>query len=122
MELTQLQAWGAMLRVNEGIEPEVLFGRELTVDFKFQENKEYVRGVLEQQRDLREVGERWVYRDDLPKDWPSFTYQKIVNGDGVPSEEIVGEQSSRHDGQPQHPGDELLARARELAQQFARVA
>ena len=100
----------------------MLFGRELTVEFKFQENKEYVRGVLEQQRDLREVGERWVMKDDLPKDWPSFAYQKIVNADGVPSEEIVGEQAGRHNGKAQHPGDELLARARELAQQFARVA
>jgi hypothetical protein len=122
MELSQLQTWGDMLRRYEGVEPEVLFGKQLTVEFRFQENKDYVRGVLERQRDLREIGERWVMKDDLPKDWPSFGYQKIVNREGVPSEEIVQEQSRLHSGQPQHPGDELLARARDLAEQFARAA
>jgi rubrerythrin len=122
MELTHVQLWGEMLKKYEGIEPEVLFGAELSVEFQFQENKEYVRGVLEQQRDLREIGERWVFKDDLPKNWPSYAYQKIVNGDGVPSEEIMQEQSGRHNGTAQHPGDELLARARELAQQFSQTA
>jgi hypothetical protein len=122
MELSQLQAWGDLLRRNEGIAPEILFGKELKVEFKFQENKEYVRGVLEQQRDLREIGERWVMKDELPKSWPSFAYQKIVNADGVPSEEIVREQSGRHNGQLQHPGDKLLKRARDLAEQFSRAA
>ena len=122
MELTHLQLWGQMLEKYEGIAPEALFGDQLTVEFKFQENKEYVRGVLAQQRDLREIGERWVMKNDLPKDWPSYAYQQIVNGDGVPSEEIMLEQQRRHDGQLQHAGDELLARARDLAQQFSRAA
>jgi hypothetical protein len=63
-----------------------------------------------------------VFKDDLPKSWPSFAYQQVVNGDGVPSEEIVREQAGRHNGHSQHPGDELLKRARDLAQQFASVA
>jgi hypothetical protein len=61
-------------------------------------------------------------KEDLPKNWPSFAYQKIVNADGIPSEEIVDTQSDRHDGQAPHPGDELLARARDLAQQLRRAA
>ena len=122
MELTHLQVWGDMLRRFEGIEPEVLFGNELVVEFKFQENKDYVRGVLEQQRDLREVGSAWVWKDNLPRDWSSYAYQHIVNADGVPSEEIVREQAIRHNGTVQHPGDDLLGRARELATQFSRVA
>jgi hypothetical protein len=93
----------------------VLFGSQLTVEFKFQENKEYVRGVLAQQRDLREIGERWVMKDDLPRNWPSFGYQKTVNKDGVPSNEIVEQQAGQHDGRTEHPGDELLKRARDLA-------
>jgi len=40
----------------------------------------------------------------------------------VPSEEIMREQSRRHNGQMQHPGDELLLRARQLAEEFSRVA
>ena len=104
MELTHVQLWGEMLKKYEGIEPEVLFGPTLTVEFKFQENKEYVRGVLQQQRDLREVGPSWVMKDQLPRDWPSFAYQQIVNADGVPSEEIVREQSARHKAEAPHPG------------------
>jgi Mn-containing catalase len=115
MELTHLQLWGEMLKKYEGVEPEVLFGSQLTVEFKFQENKEYVRGVLAQQRDLREIGERWVMKDDLPRNWPSFGYQKTVNKDGVPSNEIVEQQAGQHDGRTEHPGDELLKRARDLA-------
>jgi Mn-containing catalase len=115
MELTHLQLWGEMLEKYQGVEPEVLFGKQLTVEFKFQENKEYVRGVLAQQRDLREIGERWVMKDDLPRDWPSFAYQKIVNKDGVPSNEIVQQQAGQHNGRAEHPGDELLERARDLA-------
>ena len=122
MELSHLQAWAEMLKKYEGIEPEALFGPELRVEFRFQENKEYVRGVLEQQRDLREIDGSWVMKDQLPKDWPSFAYQATVNADGNPSEEIVREQSGRHNGQAQHPGDELLARARNLAQQFSHAA
>ncbi|MCA1645119.1 MAG: hypothetical protein LC797_06500, partial [Chloroflexi bacterium] len=122
MELGQLQAWGQIFRRYEGIEPEIVFGQQMTVEFKFQENKEYVRGVLEQQRDVREIGDRWVQKDDLPKDWPSFRYRNIVNADGNPSEDIVREQADRHDGQVEHPGDELLSRARDLAEQFARTA
>lgn len=122
MELTHVQLWGQMLQKYEGIEPEMLFPSELTVEFKFQENKEYVRNVLERQVDLREVGDHWVWKDDVPADWPSAAYQKIVNADGVPSEEIVSEQSGRHDGRAEHPGDELLARARQLAQQLRRAA
>src|SRR5690606_24353196 len=45
MELEHLHLWGDMLRKYEGIEPEQLFGDEMTVEFKFDENKEYVRNV-----------------------------------------------------------------------------
>jgi hypothetical protein len=78
--------------------------------------------VLEQQCDLREVGSAWVWKDNLPADWPSYAYQQIVNADGVPSEEIVREQASRHNGTAEHPGDDLLARARELATRLSLVA
>lgn len=122
MELTHVQAWGEMLRKYEGRDPEVVFGDRLSVEFKFQENKEYVRHVLEQQVNVRELGSTWTSKDKLPADWPSYDYQKTVNADGNPSEEIVDVQVSRHDGQAQHPGDELLARARSLALEFRETA
>jgi Mn-containing catalase len=113
MELEHLQQWGAMLQKYEGIEPQTLFGTELQVEFRFQENKQYVREVLEKQRDLRLLNRGWVWKNDLPRDWPSYAYQQRVNADGVPSEKVVDiQQVGAGDGRP---GEELLARARQIA-------
>lgn len=114
MELEHLHLWGDMLRKYEGVEPEVLFGNELKVDFKFQENKEYIRNVLEKQKDLRVWDGSYAMVDDLPADWPSFAYQERVNADRVPSERIVDERDLSED-MVERPGDELLKRAREVA-------
>ncbi len=120
MELTHLQRWGDLLRHCEGVEPEVLFGEEIRADFKFTENKEYVRQVL-QQRDLRLMpGGAWTTQDQLPPDWPSLRYLETVNAGGIPSEQIVQRQQQRG-RQGQRPGDELLQRAREVAEHLAPV-
>ena len=90
----------------------MLFGAELTVEFRFQENKEYVRQVLAQQRDLRVLPYGYTTLDQVPE--ATRQYQAIVNADGIPSEDIVDRQGL----QPKEavrPGDELLERARELA-------
>ncbi len=113
MELTHLQLWGELLRKYQGVDPEALFGRDLKVDFKFQENKEYVRHVLDQQRQVCLSDHGWAMKQDLPPDWLSHRYKQIVNADGVPSEEIVDFQVDRG-----RPGDDLLQRARQLALQF----
>jgi hypothetical protein len=118
MEFTHLQLWGDMLRRAEGIEPEVLFGEELAVEFKFQENKEYVRRVIDQQRDLRLLPDGgWTTKDQLPADWPSFAFLKTVNADGIPSEQIVESQQARGD-RDSRPGNDLLQRARQVAEQL----
>jgi hypothetical protein len=113
MELTHLQMWGEMLRKYQGVDPASLFGNHLQTDFKFQENKEYVRRVLDQQRQARLLDHGWAMKQDLPSDWPSHRYKQIVNADGIPSEEIVDIQADRG-----RPGDDLLERARQLALQF----
>ena len=116
MELEHLRLWGDMLRRHEGRDPEELFGSQLTVEFRFQENKEYVRAVMERQRDLRLIAYGWEKKDDLPKDWPSRAYQDVVNAGGVPSEEVVMRQmQARRHVADEGPGDELLERARRLA-------
>jgi hypothetical protein len=117
MELEHLQLWGQLLAKYEGIEPEALFGDQLTVEFKFEENKSYIRKVLAQQIDLRQWGGQWLPKDELPSDWPSHRYKELVNADGIPSEEIVDLQAARQDP-PERPGDEVLARAREVALQL----
>ncbi len=62
----------------------------------FEENKDYVNRVLEEQIDLESVGRTmdFVRIRDLPDDWPSFLYQRRVNAGGVPSEMVV----ERHGG------------------------
>jgi len=122
MELTHAQVWGEMLRKYEGRDPEVVFGERMTVEFKFQENKEYVRHVLNEQVNLRELGATWTVKDQLPESWPSYAYQERVNAGGDPSEEIVDLQAGTHNGHSQHPGDELLARARRMALDFRQTA
>ena len=112
MELTHLQLWGDMLRKYEGRDPEAVFGQELQVDFKFTENKEYLRTLTEQQHGLRLHNKQYVWKDDLPSDWPSYGYQEQVNADGIPSEEIVDRQAERA---KERPGSDLLVRARDLA-------
>jgi hypothetical protein len=120
VELTHLQLWGDMLRKYEGRDPEVVFGTTLNVEFKFTENKEYLRRVLDFQRDVRMRApfQPYAIKDDLPGDWPAYRYQQIVNAGGNPSEEVVDIQRtlpSQHVPADTRPGDELLERARELA-------
>src|SRR3712207_7217447 len=120
MELTHLQLWGDILRKYEGRDPEVLFGTTMNVEFKFTENKEYLQHVLDFQRDVRQRDHGYAMLDELPPDWPSFSYQRVVNEGGAPSEVIVNLQRDvRVPRLPeQRPGDELLERARELAVAF----
>lgn len=114
MELTHLHLWGEMLKQYQGVDPRELFGDTMAVDFKFTENKEYVRRVLERQRDLRLIAYGWAPKDRLPKDWPSYRYQQIVNAGGFPSEEVVMRQLQQR-RPAERPGDELLDRARQVA-------
>src|SRR5690606_18194252 len=109
-----LHLWGDMLRKYEGIEPEVLFGDKMTVEFKFDENKEYVRNVLAKQKDLRILDGSYAPADELPADWPSNAYRERVLADGAPSERIVNQMNDEGKA-PERPGDELLERAREVA-------
>jgi hypothetical protein len=112
MELGQLQEWGRMLYKYEGIEPNVLFGDEMTVDFRFQENKEYIANVLARQKNLRTSDGLWVPMEQVPA--TSAAYQQLVNADGVPSE-MISDEGDRQEKPIERPGDELLVRARGAA-------
>ena len=53
-------------------------------------NREYVTKVLRETSDLRLVaGGKWASMDELPDDWPSYSYQAAVHADGAPSETVV---------------------------------
>lgn len=112
MELGQLNAWAEMLRKYEGLEPQELFGETLSVDFKFQENKEYVRRVLEKQMNLRVHMGEFVDMEQLPAE--TLAYREMVSSGGVPSEELLVARQGLSRPLERH-GDELLERARQVA-------
>lgn len=55
----------------------------------FEENKDYVNRVLEQQVDLQPIDMQFVRESELPDDWKSYDYQRKVNSGGAPSEQVV---------------------------------
>ena len=61
----------------------------------FEENKAYVREILATQYGLRTDGLDYVDVDDLPSDHRYFAFQEAMNGDGVPSEEVVNDNRSQ---------------------------
>ena len=89
-ELEHLSIAGEALRRLQGKEPQEICGTELPTPATFESNREYVTRVIQEQSDLRLVsGGKWARLDELPEDWPSLVYQRVVNGDGSPSEAVV---------------------------------
>jgi hypothetical protein len=96
MELGQLHEACRLLRTYEGREPEELLPPALPdVPVTFETNKQYVRQVLADQVHLRTDGLGYTPVDDLPSDHRYFEYQKVVNADGVPSEQVIDENRSK---------------------------
>jgi hypothetical protein len=89
-ELEHLRIAGEMLKQHQGIEPEALVGNTLPTPATFESNREYVTKVLLETADLRLVdGGDFAKVDDLPDEWRSHGYQRIVLADGAPSETVV---------------------------------
>ncbi|WP_342459988.1 hypothetical protein [Methanobacterium sp.] len=55
----------------------------------FEPNKKYLDKVLEEQIDIMPYNMEFVHLADLPDNWPSFRYERKVNSDRIPSEEVV---------------------------------
>jgi len=96
MELGQLQVACEMLRTYNGIDAEEILPPALPQPTRFQENKEYVRGVLASQIDLRADGADYVPVADLPPGHRSLDYMERVNDGWVPTEEVIDD--ARRDG------------------------
>ncbi|MGD9996504.1 MAG: hypothetical protein AB7L17_08865 [Ilumatobacteraceae bacterium] len=96
MEIGQLHAACELLRKFEGQDPEEILPRELPdTPVTFEPNKDYVREILATQYDLRTNGMDYVRVDDLPSDHRYFRFQDVMNGTGVPSEQVVQEDRDR---------------------------
>jgi hypothetical protein len=72
--------------------PAVGFERALA----FKPNKEYVRQVLATQIDLTAKDSDFVPVSTLPRDDRYFVYQSSVNGDWVPTEEVIRENAAKN--------------------------
>src|SRR5688572_14135014 len=89
-ELEHLRIAGDHLRRLQGREPMEITGTELPTPATFESNREYVTRVIKEQSDLRLVpGGKWARTDELPADWPSLAYQRVVNAEGAPSESVL---------------------------------
>ncbi|MBI3805169.1 MAG: hypothetical protein HY282_15575 [Nitrospirae bacterium] len=89
-ELEHLRIAGEMFKKYEKRDPEEVVGTTLPTPATFEENKAYVAEVLINTVDKRLMPDGEFARlNELPKNWPSYAYQRIVNASGSPSEEVV---------------------------------
>lgn len=91
MEIEHLRLACDLMRKIENRDPEALLPKELTEPMVFQENKAYVRQILESQVDLTAKETEFVPLQDLPEEHRYFEYQRRVNEGGVPSELVIEE-------------------------------
>ncbi len=96
MEIGQLQVACDLLRRFDGVEPEEILPAELPdTPVTFEPNKDYVRGILAEQVDLRADGPDYVALQDLPSGHRYFGYQETVNAGGAPSEQVIEQNRAR---------------------------
>ncbi|HOG48276.1 MAG TPA: hypothetical protein PLB78_16735, partial [Anaerolineae bacterium] len=87
MELEHVQQVGQLLHEQEGKDIHTMFPAEIAPLIVFESNKEYVRQIVNTQRNLQPLGTEFRSKEQLPADWGS--YRSIVNREGVPSQQIV---------------------------------
>jgi hypothetical protein len=91
MEIEHLRLACEMMRAVEGRDPEEILPQAIEDPMLFEDNKEYVRSVLEAQIDLTAQEDKFVPIGKLKGDHRYFKYQEIVNKGGVPSEEVIAQ-------------------------------
>ena len=92
MEIEHLRIACELMKKLEGRDPaETLLPPAMPETVTFEPNKQYVRQVLESQVDLIPDGTEFVRIGDLPPDHRFHAYQQRVNGDFVPSDEVIEE-------------------------------
>jgi hypothetical protein len=90
MELGQLHVACDHLRRFEGVEPEEILPPALPDNpLTFEPNKDYVRQVLAEQVDVRPDGLGYTTEDEYGPKHPSKRFRETVNGDWIPSEEVI---------------------------------
>jgi rubrerythrin len=91
MELEHLRMACELMKQYENKDPASILPKELPEPVKFQENKAYIRQVLESQVNLTGHESDFVMVENLSEDARYFQYQETVNRGGVPSEQVIEE-------------------------------
>jgi rubrerythrin len=89
MELEHVQQVGMLLQEHEGKDIRRMFPADISPLVVFESNKEYVRNIVNTQRDLQPYGTEFKRKDQMPADWATPQYMDKVNREGVPSREVV---------------------------------
>ncbi len=90
MEITHFNMVADLIRKYEGRDIEdIMQSDSIRPLIMFEPNKKYVNKVLEEQIDLVPYNMEFVHLADLPDNWPSFRYEKMVNSSRIPSEDVV---------------------------------
>lgn len=80
----------ALLDRFEKKDPEkILGGDKIDVPIVFEETKDYVNKILEEQIDYQPYNMEYMPEQQIPQNWPSFAYRDQLNGTWIPSEEVV---------------------------------
>lgn len=115
-EITHLHMAVDLMKQYERKDPTERMPRELPELTIFQSNVDYVRDVLREQVDWTAHGTDLVPVDRLAKDDRFFQYQKMVNGKGAPSQQVIEKhihekkQDYRHELDGPHPVERFRAR------------
>ena len=106
MEIEHLRIACDLMRTIEKRDPEsVLPMNGFDRPLKIESNKAYVRDVLEMQIDLTAKNSDFVPVSTLPEDDRYFDYQRRVNDQWVPTEEVVRENAEKNGREYRHETD-----------------
>jgi len=90
MEIAHFNECARLIKKHEGRDiQDIMKANVIEPLIVFESNKDYVNQVIDEQLDLAPHNMEFVRLRDLPDDWASFAYQRVVNAKGVPSEEVV---------------------------------
>jgi hypothetical protein len=89
MELEHLRQAGQLLQQYENRTMDEFLPKYLPALVKFQSNIDYVREVLANQLDLTSLETEYMPVSKMPANANYFMYQKAVNHDGVPTQQVI---------------------------------
>lgn len=89
MELEHIRQVGMLLSQYEGKDIRQMFPANISPLIVFEPNKEYVRNIVNTQRNLQPISTEFKRTDQMPPEWKTPGYMQQVNRDGVPSEMVV---------------------------------